>query len=107
MRRIGFIAFLALSACATLRLARPAAPQALDCALQFGLSKGYQPTAGGTSAGFVRLERGQFDVLTVTVAADSLHVEAKQVFQDRGFTGPSSAGRRDAADLLRRCGSSA
>lgn len=93
----------------------PSSPDALECALSFAIDNGYTPSAGGTNAGFVRLEYRhipafglrRLDVLTVTLSREQLHVEAASFDADGDEERASDRVRGHAAELLRRCGAAA
>ncbi len=105
---------LALLSCASTLYTAQAGPNALDCALNFGINNGYTPAAGGTNGGFLRLERRDrtayikggraVDVLTITASQGELHIEATG-FDYRGREmGAADRVKGEATTILQRCG---
>jgi len=115
MRALTVVVVLGLMSCASGRQTTYTAPtsdNALDCALAFGVNAGYTPAAGGTNAGFIRLERRvhatitvrELDVLTVTVSQGRLQVDATGFGSDGSEFGASAQVKREASEIVRRCG---
>ena len=114
MRAIILVLALGCVSCAApTRYKTQAGPSPLECALDFGINNGYTPAAGGTNAGFIRLERhtGAFaatrrevDVVTVTVLQRELHVTADGFGPKGEELGASARVKREASEIVRRCG---
>jgi hypothetical protein len=117
MRPHALVILLSLLSCAPTRYTTSTtqtSANALDCALNFGINKGYTPTAGGTNGGFIRLERRvnatlelggrATDVLTVMVSQAQLHIEATGFNSKGEELGASGRVKREASELLQRCG---
>jgi hypothetical protein len=101
-------ALLALVACTPLQLEAPAPEGALECALDLGLQMGYEPVAGGTDSGFIRMERkdvGSIEqTITVTQVRGTMRIRAAGRLDEDEAVGPSGRTREDAERILAECG---